>query len=199
MMGRLGWAGVGVVVSIVGVVVACLAWLLPTVSSPAPAAPEADSGAPVPPTSAAVPAIGSAPLVTYLADLDVARDSDPYDDRGIAEINGVAYPHSQGAKFCASQRERRWTYVLGRKYDRFAGVVGLSDDSVAAARIRFEVSIDGRPAFSEELQVGGSAPVDLSVSGALRVELVTTLLTDEGSCASLATGQWADARVEASA
>ncbi len=142
--------------------------------------------------------VTGAPLVTYLEDLEVTRDSDPYDDRGVAQVNGTSYAHSQGAKFCASQYERKWTYILGRKYDRFIGVAGPSDDSTAAARIRFEVVADGRPAFSEELQVGKSATLDVPVGDVLRVDLVTTLLTKEGRCGSLATGEWADVRAEAS-
>lgn len=152
-----------------------------------------------PPDSAAVDGEAGPLAATYLEDLDVTRDSDPYDGRGVAQVNGTSYPHSQGAKFCASQYERKWTYVLGRKYDYFRGVVGLSDDSIAAARVRFEVIADGRPAFSKELQVGDSAELDLPVGDVLRVDLITTLLTKEGRCGSLATGQWADVRAEASA
>jgi hypothetical protein len=133
----------------------------------------------------------SAPgLVTNLGDLQTTPDSEPYDTQGVAEVNGVSYPNSLGAQFCFGSNERKWTYVLGRKYSSLQGTIGLSDNSVATAKIRFQVLADGQPVYSKDLQVGQSAPLNVAVSNALQLELDTTLLTQDGGCGA-ATGVWA--------
>ena len=132
--------------------------------------------------------------MTYIEDLQVTPDSDPYDSRDVAQINGNSYTHSQGAQFCFGSNERKWTYVLGRKYSSFQGVLGLSDNSVSTAKIRFEILADGRPVYSKDLQVGQSAALNVPVSNVLHLELDTTLLTQDGGCGA-ATGEWANIHV----
>jgi hypothetical protein len=151
--------------------------------------------------SASAPATGTAsasatqssgpPLVTYIGDLQATPDSEPYDTQGVAEVNGVSYPNSQGAQFCFGSNERKWTYVLGRKYSSLRGTIGLSDNSVATAKIRFQILADGRLVYSKDLQVGQSAQLNVSVSNVLQMELDTILLTQDGGCGA-ATGEWAD-------
>jgi len=131
--------------------------------------------------------------VTYIENLQTAADSDPYDTQGVAQVNGVSYPHSQGAQFCFGNNERKWTYVLGRQYSLFQGVIGLSDDSVSTATIQFTILADGRQIYTKNLQVGQSATLDVSVKNVLQLELDTTLLTQAGGCGA-ATGEWADIR-----
>jgi hypothetical protein len=129
-------------------------------------------------------------LVTNLGDLQTTPGSEPYDTQGVAEVNGVSYPDSVGAQFCFGSNERKWTYVLGRKYSSLQGTIGLSDNSVATAKIRFQVLADGHPVFSKDLQVGQRAPLNVTVSNVLQLELDTTLLTQDGGCGA-ATGVWA--------
>jgi NPCBM/NEW2 domain len=128
--------------------------------------------------------------VTNLGDLQTTPDSEPYDTQGVAEVNGVSYPNSLGAQFCFGSNERKWTYVLGRKYSSLQGTIGLSDNSVATAKIRFEILANGQPVYSKDLQVGQSAPLNVPVSNVLQLELDTTLLTQDGGCGA-ATGVWA--------
>ena len=142
-------------------------------------------------TSAPASQSGGPALVTYIQDLQATPDSEPYDTQGVAQVNGVSYPNSQGAQFCFGSNERKWTYVLGRKYSSFQGTIGLSDNSVATAKIQFEILADGRLIYSKDLQVGQSAPLNVSVSNVLQLELDTILLTQDGGCGA-ATGEWAD-------
>jgi hypothetical protein len=136
--------------------------------------------------------VASSPaLVTYIEDLQVTPDSEPYDNRDLAQINGISYSHSQGAQFCFGSNERKWTYVLGRKYSSFQGTIGLSDNSVSTAEIRFEILADGRLLYSRDLRVGQSAALNVPVTSVLQMELDTTLLTQDGGCGA-ATGEWAD-------
>jgi len=129
-----------------------------------------------------------------MEDLQPTADSEPYDTQGVAQINGVSYPHSQCAQFCFGSNERKWTYVLGRKYSFLQGTIGLSDNSVSTAEIEFDVLADGRVVYSKDLQVGQSAALNVSVTNVLQVGLDTTLLTQAGGCGA-ATGEWADIHV----
>lgn len=135
--------------------------------------------------------VGAPALVTYIEDLQVTPDSEPYDNRDVAQINGISYLHSQGAQFCFGSNERKWTYVLGRKYSSFRGTIGLSDSSVSTAKIRFEILADGQLLYSKDLRVGQSATLNVPVTNVLQLELDTTLLTQDGGCGA-ATGEWAD-------
>lgn len=76
-------------------------------------------GAPSPSVATSASAISSPILMTYIENLPVAGNSDPYDTQGVAEVNGTPYPHSQGAQFCFGSNERKWTYVLDRRYSSF--------------------------------------------------------------------------------
>ncbi len=166
-----------------------------------PASGPASTGSPAAPASTGSPAApaspsssGSPALVTYIEDLQPTADSEPYDTQGVAQINGVSYPHSQGAQFCFGSNERKWTYVLGRKYSFLQGTIGLSDNSVSTAKIEFDVLADGRLVYSKDLQVGQSAALNVSVANVLQVGLDTTLLTQAGGCGA-ATGEWANIHV----
>jgi len=129
--------------------------------------------------------------MTSLQDLQPGADTEPYDTLGVAEVNGVSYPQSQGAQFCFGSHERKWTYVLERKYSSLQGTIGLSDNSVSTAKIEFNVLTDGRLVYSKDLQVGQSATLNVPVANALQLELDTILLTQDGGCGA-ATGEWAD-------
>jgi hypothetical protein len=142
-------------------------------------------------TSAPATQSSSPALVTYIGDLQTTPDSEPYDTQGVAEVNGVSYTQSLGAQFCFGSNERKWTYVLGRKYSSLQGTIGLSDNSVATAKIRFQILADGQLVYSKDLQVGQSASLNVPVTNVLQLELDTILLTQDGGCGA-ATGEWAD-------
>ena len=148
-----------------------------------------------PASAPATPTLSSSPaVVTYIEDFQATPDSDPFDTQGVAQVNGVSYPHSQGAQFCFGSNERKWTYVLGRKYSSLQGTIGLSDNSVSTAKIRFEILADGRQVYSKDLKVGQSAALNVPVSNVLQLGLDTTLLTQDGGCGA-ATGEWANIHV----
>jgi NPCBM/NEW2 domain len=150
-----------------------------------------------PASASATPTLSTSPaLATSIEDLQTTTDSEPYDTQGVAEVNGVSYPDSLGAQFCFGSNERMWTYVLERKYSTLQGTIGLSDNSIAAAKIRFEVLADGRVVYSKDLQVGQSAALNVSVVNVLQLGLDTILLTQAGGCGQ-ATGEWAGVQVAA--
>jgi hypothetical protein len=156
-------------------------------------AAEQPAGADKSPVS--VPGSSAGPGSVYIEDFDDTSTSDPYDSRETASINGADHPHSQGAQFCFGDKDRKWEYDLGRKYARFHAVVGLDDDSATETVVRYEVIGDGRVLYSQDVGFGMSLPVDVSVENVLRLRLVTTLLSKEGSCGA-ATAQWGEVRAD---
>lgn len=162
-----------------------------SVSTAVAGSPEASpTGPPLPKTAPAAPV-----TTAYLNELPYTPDSDPYDTRDTANINGNTYPRSQGAQFCFGSNRRNWEYNLGRKYRTFRATLGLDDNSERDAVVRFEVFADGRSIYRQDAHLRQAFPVNAPVNGALRLQLVSTLLSKEGGCGG-ATSEWGDARVE---
>jgi hypothetical protein len=213
VVARYRWAAALLALALSGMLVACgsgshstIAQTTTTHSTSAPAAkptasaPATAQSASAPVTTGSIsapasPTLSSSPaLATAIDALQTTADSEPYDTQGVAEVNGVSYPDSLGAQFCFGSNERAWTYVLGRKYSYLQGTIGLSDNSVATAEVRFEVLADGRLVYSKDLQVGQSAALNVSVGNVLQLGLDTILLTQVGGCGA-ATGEWANVQV----
>lgn len=197
------WATILLILALPGTLVACssgshsvnVSATSRAASAPATSQAGSASAASPPASAPATPALSGGPaLTTNIGDLQETPDSEPYDTQGIAQVNGVSYPDSLGAQFCFGSNERKWTYVLGRKYSSLQGTIGLSDNSVSAAKIRFEILADGRLVYSKDLQVGQSAALNVPVTNVLQLELDTLLLTQAGGCGA-ATGEWAGIQV----
>lgn len=192
----------GAIAGVIAVVVAIAALIVNLPSPGSTSSPIATSTSTVPPPSwsSGSPEIpvetassSSPPVTTYIEDLPYTADSDPYDNRDVAHINGKSYPHSQAAQFCFGSHERQWSYTLARSYDHLRATVGLSDNSAAGAVVKFEIFADGRSVFAKEMQRGDAMAIDLPVENILTVTLVSTLLSDEGSCGG-ATAEWGEMR-----
>jgi NPCBM/NEW2 domain len=195
----------GAIAGVLAVVVAIMALILDLPSATGWSPPKAISTSPAPspgsPGSSASPVEPTEPaspvMTTYIEDLPYTADSDPYDNRDVAHINGQSYAHSQAAQFCFGSHERKWGYTLERGYTRLRATVGLSDNSAARTVVNFEILADGHSVFAKEMQRGQAATIDLPVQNILTVTLVSTLLSDEGSCGR-ATAEWGEVRVERS-
>jgi hypothetical protein len=215
------WHQVGVVAGVISALVAIIVLVLsfagrdnPQDTSPPPAetfTPTAETS--TSPTSVATPSpseslsIGESPspseppaalTTTYVEDLPYTQDSEPYDVRKPANINGETYIHSQGAQFCGGDGDRKWGYNLGRKYDRLKATLGLDDNSPPNARVRYEVLVDGKSRYVKTLGLGESKRLDLPVEGALRVELISTTLNTKSSDVCGVTAWWGELRAEGS-
>ncbi|MFC3996470.1 protein kinase [Nocardiopsis sediminis] len=78
-------------------------------------------------------------------------------------------------------------YNLGRGYEEFSAVVGLSDESPADEEAEFTVIGDGEQLENKTLGLGEDAELEVDVTGVLRLQLVTG-----GGCPSGATAVWAE-------
>jgi hypothetical protein len=147
----------------------------------------------VSPAAAPAPAVTtSAAAATYVDALPTAADSQPYNSQGVAQVNGVSYPHALGAGFCPDG-DLTWIYVLGRKYTTLQGVIGLTDESPSTAVVRFEVLTDGQTVYSKDLQVGQSATLNIPIGNALQLELHSIAMNGDAKCNG-AQAEWANVR-----
>jgi hypothetical protein len=164
----------------------------PTTSPQAQAAPTTD-----PTPERLAPA---QPGVTWLADLPPV-DSSSIDDAYVespwtaaaAKVREVTYPKSVSATgaWCSSAQ---LTFALDGKYTRFTAQVAIADDSLETKTLDFYVVIDGQR-VSEVADAGTTPhPVDLPVTGALRLTIgVEPPEPDTGRCPGPErVGVWAD-------
>nr|WP_232794282.1 MULTISPECIES: NPCBM/NEW2 domain-containing protein [Pseudofrankia] len=65
-------------------------------------------------------------------------------------------------------------YDLGRDAHRLQATVGLSDDATSGTTYLIEIFGDGRRLASNTVKLGNSVPLDIDVTGVLRLRLMTT-------------------------
>jgi hypothetical protein len=124
---------------------------------------------------------GSAPTGgnTFLSDLDAVVDRG-WDSTRDLDIDGTLYTQGIDSSYlghCGTNGpgiERSVEYSIDRKYERFEAMAGLSEQSAPGLPVKLEIFGDGRSLWSENLVVGQPQPVDLDISGVLRLRLVAT-------------------------
>jgi hypothetical protein len=131
------------------------------------------------------PTVTQQPSKVWLADLDVITSGGTV-RTGKQNLNGTAYTHSVYT-FTCGRPNVEYEYVLGRKYRRLTGLLGLNDESPdTLVRMQLEVSVDGEVLFQRIVGYGEFVSIDIDVSNRLRLSLRTTLIEDNGKvgCAS---------------
>lgn len=88
----------------------------------------------------------------------------------------------------------RVRYYLGGNCSAFHATVGVDDETGSNGSVTFEVHADGAPVFDSGVLTGagGSAAVEVSLTGA---EAVSLVVTDAGDGISFDHADWADARL----
>lgn len=105
-------------------------------------------------------------------------------EAGPQDLSGTTYDDSLTAELqsCFGP-QLSIEYDLGRDFNRFRAVVGLSDDSNSSGSVRFETIVDGERVDDRRLSLGDSQLVDVSVADGLRLELLMTFPdTSGGGC-----------------
>jgi beta-lactam-binding protein with PASTA domain len=116
-------------------------------------------------------------------------------------ISGTPYTRSvrQGGYSLRSDgRPMSAGYDLGRIYHRFRATAGLVDSSPSGAQVKLEVLGDGRPLFSQIVGLGQTEPVDVDVTGILRLTISTSYVGNSESSytsTSYTYGAWGDAQL----
>lgn len=131
------------------------------------------------------------PVVTFLADLGAVEGGL---DAGAGSVSGTTYTRSVLRPTEDSVGYPvKVGFDLARGYRILRATVGLSDDSKSDSIARVEVYADGRPLFSQDLALGQAVPIDLDVTGVLRLELLVTKLAPQSYDSALVV--WGDAQV----
>ena len=72
-------------------------------------------------------------------------------------------------------------FNLSRDFRRLSGTLGYSDTSPSAGRVRVQFFGDGEDLFTQDIALGTTVPIDLDVSGVLRLRITANLLEYSGS------------------
>ena len=158
-------------------------------------------------TSFAIPTLAIVSLrflggcATYLSDLEPSRYRfTPYlnldwpleRDRNVRggplQLRGTFYPKGLG-----THSRSEVTYRLDGQYRRFQSTIGIDDDTAGKGSVRYEVVVDGKPAYRSDELTGSSEPVTLE-----RIDLTgaktLTLRVDFGDLADIQDhANWCDA------
>lgn len=194
---------VGIIVAVIGVLVAVLAWApwrshagtaLPgtssiTTPSAAVTAPPASTVAAETTTTTTTPV----PAKQYLA--DILPDTPWY--VGSADVNGTTYPHSMAGRLSGCIKDSSQVVNLSRKWSQFTAMVGPRDGYDTRSVVQFEVYADDNRIYSSgNVAVGQSVAVTLPVTGVLNLKLrYLFVLGDMGLCSNAGYAVWGDAAV----
>jgi serine/threonine protein kinase len=131
------------------------------------------------PPDTAAPGAPVEPGQRYLSDIDPVDNAESYSGQWVAgqyTSNGKQFLHSVDVEApCASDDSTFWVdYDLGRSYSTFRATVGLSDNDASDAKGAYAIYADGKKVTQGTLGVGETKPVELDVSGVLRLRLEGT-------------------------
>ncbi|SCL49172.1 NPCBM/NEW2 domain-containing protein [Micromonospora chersina] len=132
------------------------------------AARDGGAAAPATATTSAVPPPDGA--TTWLFDLPPVEGGQGWRQRA-ATVSGTRHEQSVVASTCYATNDEAESFNLGKRYTRFTATVGVADGAPDDYRTRFTVLVDGETVFRRELGLGDSAPVEVPLTGALRLML----------------------------
>lgn len=112
----------------------------------------------------------------YLSNLQVV-DYDDF-DFGSFRINGKNYPNSIGAYYDFSDGYAEWN--IDRKCDRLLGVGGVDDTSDVDVIGEVTLSKEGEQFFQEQYTFGTTNPINVDVTGILRLRVDVSTVKKEG-------------------
>lgn len=118
------------------------------------------------------------PVTVYLTDASLV--SGEWDYTTPANMKGVNYPHAVTTNICNGHTtDADVAYNLGTHFRRFKATVGQDDSSAGSDNSALvEVFGDGRKLWSQTIQFGKVADVDIDITGVLRLEVTVT----DGKC-----------------
>lgn len=117
--------------------------------------------------------------VSFLGDWKIVEGADPA--RGTATVNGKVYTHALWQRLFAVGGKQAWQYDLGRKFQKVTGEAGLTDTSDSDAVVRYEFLVDKRQVQTFDVKLGTTHPVEVDVSGGLRLEVIVTKIAGKGA------------------
>lgn len=129
--------------------------------------------------------VAAAPVIANLVDFSYIERSRT--DRGTTwgdgaiEANGELHDSSIWASSRSGNAAAgdivNWDYNLGRDWEVLTATLGVGDSSDIETRARFRVILDGNVVDEFDVQFGETVPIEVNVSGALRLRIENLFLT----------------------
>jgi NPCBM/NEW2 domain len=138
----------------------------------------------------------SEPSTQYLADLEPISGGMP--ETTPQEMGKKSYLRSISAETggCARNQQAAFVYDLGARFRSFDAVVGLTNQSNAAARVEVRVTADDDRLFTAIVRVGQPQPVHVAVTGKIQLMVQQRYLGPEPNlCSEAGDVVWGDARI----
>ncbi|MCW2534258.1 MAG: protein kinase [Blastococcus sp.] len=134
-------------------------------------------------------------VAVFLTSLTPVANSNYGQDTGTSALSGKTYVR---ALMLGTDCDRPSViqYDLGRHYRTFATSVGLQDDSYSDGVLQLDVLIDGRSIFSGTAKLGEPLPVEVDVSGGLRLELSAARIDPGCRYDARVTAVWGDPQLK---
>jgi serine/threonine protein kinase len=149
----------------------------------------ADDGTVIAQDPAAGAAIGDTVKLTVarqaqLVYLDSAQPaSGQWDANENANIAGKNYLHSLGDAVDASTSTHGVEYNIAKGFRRFTATAGIDDNaSDSSLKMQLEIFADGREIFNKPVAFGTPTPIDLDVSGVLRLRFQYEAVSGNRDC-----------------
>jgi len=131
--------------------------------------------------------------VIYLDQVRPVAGSDKSD--GAVKANAVQYLHPVSiSTSCGTPTSIE--YDLGRAYKSLKGTLAFRDDASSSAKGFWSVYVDGKQAFTKSQGLGASLPLDLDITGILRLKIENTNTTAASYGCSDDYFVWGDLRIE---
>jgi serine/threonine-protein kinase len=109
--------------------------------------------------------------LVYLDSVHIASGEWSYDGENIT-IAGKSYLHAVGAAVDANTDTHGVEYNIAKGFRRFTATAGIDDNAVdSSLKMQLEIFADGRQIFSKPVSYGAPLPVDLDISGVLRLRI----------------------------
>jgi NPCBM/NEW2 domain len=142
----------------------------------APAPNPTPAPTPVPPAPTPTPPAPARQQIVFVADLKRLPDSimngfntEPGSVSGTTYTRSIqAAPYDRGLSFLE--------YDLGRRGLRLSGVLGVRDDAQSDVSLRVEMFVDGNRVFDQTTGLGRVTPIDVDITGGLRLRIQVTEL-----------------------
>jgi len=138
----------------------------------------------------------SVPSTQYLADLEPISGGMP--DTTPQDIGKSTYLRSISAETggCARNQEAAFVYDLGTSFQSFDAVVGLTNQSKAAAHVEVWVTADNDRLFTAIVRVGQPKVVHVMVTDKIQLTVQQRYLGPEPNlCGDAGDVVWGDARL----
>jgi len=87
-------------------------------------------------------------------------------------IAGKNYLHALGSSVEVSTRTQAVEYNIAKGFRRFTATAGIDDNAGdSTLKMQLEIFADGRELFSKSVPYGSPVPIDLDISGVLRLRI----------------------------